>query len=63
MTMFEDFANVWTIVGRERDLRNAPLGLSVAGEGIVSCQRKSRSIVAAAGHNECWQASQQIAVR
>jgi phenylpropionate dioxygenase-like ring-hydroxylating dioxygenase large terminal subunit len=34
--MFDDFANVWTIVGFARDLKkNSPLALRVAGERIV----------------------------
>lgn len=34
--MFENFANVWTIVGIARDLTRAkPLALRVAGEGVV----------------------------
>jgi len=34
--MFENFANVWTVVGLARDLRaDHPMGLTVAGERIV----------------------------
>ncbi|MBM3561912.1 MAG: Rieske 2Fe-2S domain-containing protein [Alphaproteobacteria bacterium] len=34
--MFEDIANIWTIVGLARDLkRAAPLAMRIAGEGVV----------------------------
>lgn len=34
--MFSNFANVWTVVGRARDLkRNAPFAMRVASEPVV----------------------------
>jgi phenylpropionate dioxygenase-like ring-hydroxylating dioxygenase large terminal subunit len=45
--MFDDFANVWTIVGFAKDLKNnSPLALRVAGERIVFFRDENRRAVA-----------------